>query len=422
MLQPSRLRFADLFAGAGGLSVGFFLANHATIQYQPVLVIDVDPKAVKGYETNVAWLKENAASLISTMPRILKQTVESADIVALLDEVGIEKGSLDLLIGGPPCQGFSPANRQSKKKNRNELNDLVRVFLNKVQDARPKMFLLENVQGVQWTEPTEQMVVVPQQPSYLSEENTNSVPIRVKDFLTNTARAIGYNVWVGILDAAKYGVPQHRMRFFLFGVRSDLMEPLATVDLGKYLTKHEKEEYVTVSEAIEDLPNIDNGEKWEGSDYHPITNDYILGIRKFMQNGELHDHFATKHDEYVIERFSHIPQGGNWSSIRDLMTNYKNIDKTHSNIYRRLISKSPSHTISHYRKAMTIHPTQDRGLSFREACRLQSFPDWFRFNGGTDAIQQQLANAVPPLLASTVAYAIADFWCDLCNALTPTEK
>jgi DNA (cytosine-5)-methyltransferase 1 len=95
------------------------------------------------------------------------------------------------------------------------------------------------------------------------------------------------------------------------------------------------------------------------------------------------------------------------------MNTYSNIDNTHSNIYRRLDASKPAITISHYRKSMIIHPTQDRGISFREASRLQSFPDWFRFAGPVDERQQQLANAVPPLLASSIAYAIAQCWMEL---------
>jgi len=130
-----------------------------------------------------------------------------------------------------------------------------------------------------------------------------------------------------------------------------------------------------------------------------------------MENGDLHDHFTTRHSTEVIQRFERIPEGGNWESIRDMMTTYTNIDNTHSNIYRRLIGNAPAHTISHYRKSMVIHPSHHRGLSFREACRLQSFPDWFRFRGPLDDGQQQhLANAVPPLLAAAVAWAIGEFW------------
>src|SRR5579883_2339553 len=92
------------------------------------------------------------------------------------------------------------------------------------------------------------------------------------------------------------------------------------------------------------------------------------------------------------------------------MTNYKQIGNTHSNIYRRLIYDKPAITISHYRKSMIIHPSQDRGLSFREACRLQSFPDWCRFYGTINDKQQQLANAVTPLMAAAVAKAVADFY------------
>ena len=129
-----------------------------------------------------------------------------------------------------------------------------------------------------------------------------------------------------------------------------------------------------------------------------------------MNNNDLYDHFATKHGERALNRFKRIGQGQNWEAVRDLMDNYTTIGNTHSNIYRKLRNDEPANTITHYRKSMIIHPTQNRGLSFREACKLQSFPDWFRFHGGSESMQQQLANAVPPLLAAKVAYAVAEFW------------
>jgi site-specific DNA-cytosine methylase len=112
----------------------------------------------------------------------------------------------------------------------------------------------------------------------------------------------------------------------------------------------------------------------------------------------------------VIDRYRRIPAGGNWHDIRDQLTNYANVQRTHSNIYRRLVWDEPSITIGHYRKSMLVHPSQHRGLSLREACRLQSFPDWFRFagtadggNGGLVHKQQQLANAVCPLVTQAIA-------------------
>jgi site-specific DNA-cytosine methylase len=128
------------------------------------------------------------------------------------------------------------------------------------------------------------------------------------------------------------------------------------------------------------------------------------------------DHVTSKHASYVIDRYREIPQGANWEAIAKKLTNYTSVERTHSNIYRRLKSTEPSITIGHYRKSMLIHPTQHRGLSLREASRLQSFPDWFRFagaengdSGGLVHKQQQLANAVCPL----VTKAIAEFLLEL---------
>ena len=122
------------------------------------------------------------------------------------------------------------------------------------------------------------------------------------------------------------------------------------------------------------------------------------------------DHVTSRHAEYVIERYRRIPEGGNWQDIADMLSNYADIERTHSNIYRRLVWDEPSVTIGHYRKSMLVHPDQDRGLSLREACRLQSFPDWFRFAGSTDGgsgglthKQQQIANAVCPLVTKAIA-------------------
>ena len=114
----------------------------------------------------------------------------------------------------------------------------------------------------------------------------------------------------------------------------------------------------------------------------------------------------------MIERYRRVPAGGNWEDIAASLTNYANVSRTHSNIYRRLEWMKPAITIGHYRKSMLVHPDQHRGFSLREASRLQSFPDWFRFAGGTSRDgglmhkQQQLANAVCPLVTKALAELI----------------
>jgi site-specific DNA-cytosine methylase len=232
----------------------------------------------------------------------------------------------------------------------------------------------------------------------------------VKEFLEHKANALGYQVWSSFEDAADFGVPQHRRRFFLFGIRGDLLDEDQTISLAPYLCVL-KTDRVSVGSAIGDLPSLENGEVWNGTGYQPDpTNTYVASLRQYMSNGDLYDHFATRHKEHILERFHLIPEGQNWKSIRDRMTTYANVDNTHLNIYRRLQASEPANTISHYRKSMVIHPLQHRGLSFREACRLQSCPDWFRFEGTREQQQQQLANMVPPLMASKVAYAVAECW------------
>jgi site-specific DNA-cytosine methylase len=173
---------------------------------------------------------------------------------------------------------------------------------------------------------------------------------------------------------------------------------------------------VTVRDAIADLPRVGNGHTLEESGYETPSskdlrgNDFLRYVRNGAQQHVIEDHVTSRHADYVIDRYRKIPAGGNWESIRGDLTNYADVSRTHSNIYRRLRWDEPSITIGHYRKSMLVHPSQHRGLSLREAARLQSFPDWFRFagvaNGGKGGLvhkQQQLANAVCPLVTKAVA-------------------
>jgi site-specific DNA-cytosine methylase len=165
-------------------------------------------------------------------------------------------------------------------------------------------------------------------------------------------------------------------------------------------------------EAIADLPAIANGDDSDELPYlepNGSATEFVAFARSGAPAGKVWDHVVSTHADYVIERYRRIPPGSNWSAIAHMMTNYAAVDRTHSNIYRRLMWDQPSITVGHYRKAMLIHPEQHRGLSLREAARLQSFPDWFRFAGtdqgakkGMTYKQQQVANAVCPLLAKAL--------------------
>lgn len=411
-----RLKLGELFVGAGGLGIGFTLAGHPLVQFQPTFAVDNDAKALQSYFANLRWLHNYNKNFDVDFCRIVQRDISKLNAAPLLRFSCLKPDELDILIGGPPCQGYSSSNRTRKKEAKGDRNRLTRVFLDKVIEICPKTFLLENVQGVQWTTPTDDMIVSRKQPllpQFEEEESVNpdNELNSVQQFVIEKAQSEGYKVWYRIIDSAQFGVPQHRNRFFLFGVRSDLLPDHTVVDLDMYLKDFRTPKLVTVGEAIGDLPPLGNGEIYEGA-YQPGDSNYVSLMRRYMENNELYDHFTTNHEDRIIERYKRIRPGENWEVIRDMMGNYSNIENTHSNIYRRLRNEEPSNTITHYRKSMIIHPTQDRGLSFREACRLQSFPDWFRFAGGREEMQQQLANAVPPLLASRVAFATAQFWVD----------
>lgn len=402
--QRASLKVVELFAGAGGMGLGFLLAGGDRARYRIVYSGEANPIYVQTLRANHAAVSDvlrlsfREVAPSQTEPADLRRR----DVLDKISALGRRVDGVDVLIGGPPCQGFSMANRNSWH-GRNPHNRLVDVFLQYVEVLRPRVFLMENVQGILWT---------PKGGSAVS----------VVDVLERRLRALGYLIFPKLLDAVWYGVPQHRTRFFLLGVHRNLGYDAADFgDWGPFpLPTHGpgRQPYVTVAEAIGDLPPVGNGADSETLEYREparrelARNTFLRYARCGAERDVITDHVTSKHADYVIERYRKIPQGGNWEDIKDDLTNYADVARTHSNIYRRLRWDEPAITIGHYRKSMLVHPEQHRGLSLREAARLQSFPDWARFLGTHDGMpgglmhkQQQLANAVCPL----VTKAIADF-------------
>lgn len=405
------LNIAELFAGAGGMGLGFLLAGNRSRRYRLVFSGEVNPVYIKTLRNNHDILSaQRGGDRTDHVPEHVEPVdLRSADALAVLRRCARQAGGVHVLIGGPPCQGFSSANRNSWH-SANPHNLLIDTFLRHVEALRPLIFLLENVQGILWT-----------------QKGGRSTQLTVVEHLARRMMAAGYEVFPKLLDAVWYGVPQYRSRFFLLGLRRDL--GYRREDFGEWgpfpLPTHGpwcSRQYVTVHEAIADLPRIRNGEDADERDYREPSaeelrsNLFLKLMRTGAPPGLILDHVTSRHAEYVIARYRQIPQGGNWQDIANMLTNYADAQRTHSNIYRRLMWHEPSITIGHYRKSMLVHPVQNRGLSLREACRLQSFPDWFRFagalNGGSGGLmhkQQQLANAVCPL----VSKAIAEFLLEL---------
>ena len=351
MFARSGMLGIDLFSGAGGLSLG---ATWAGIDIK--CAIEFDYEAAETYKKN----HEDCVMLNTDI-----RNVYSKDL---------KINHPFILFGGAPCQGYSLSNQKTRTID-NPKNSLYKEFIRLVTELNPEWVLFENVQGI-------------------VSFNAGQV---VSDIKTDFEK-LGYKVKKKIMNACQYGVPQIRNRFILVANRLNF----------DFSFPEPSNRIVTVADAIMDLPILSNGESKEKEKYRNYTSDYIqkmrVGANFATQN------YVSTNKKYVIERYKHIKQGENWKAIPcNLMKNYANLNNCHSGIYYRLKENEPSIIISNYRKNMLIHPTQNRGLSVREAARLQSFPDTFEFCGTLNKIQQQIGNAVPPLLAKAVFQRIMQY-------------
>lgn len=344
----------DIFSGAGGLSWG---AENAGISIG--LAIEKDPSAAKTFSRNHPGVNMICQDIGEIKP---------------LDHV--EKNPF-IIFGGPPCQGFSLSNTKTRtSENRN--NYLFFEFVRFVEELQPEWFLFENVEGI-------------------TTFNEGRTVREIKDCFSK----IGYETTEDVLYASDYGVPQHRNRFFMVGNR-----------LGKSFTFPDKiNNQVNVEDAISDLPDLSNGDKFSELPYKKDINNVGGYARSMRSKSKVSSqNLVSQNEDYVLERYKYIKQGQNWKAIpSELMGNYANVKNCHSGIYKRLDASRPSVVISNYRKNMLIHPFQDRGLSVREAARLQSFPDHFVFEGTLMHVQQQIGNAVPPLLAEAIFRKILSY-------------
>jgi DNA (cytosine-5)-methyltransferase 1 len=341
----------DLFAGAGGMSLGATLAG-----IKVALAVEIDPHAARTYS--------------AVHP---ETTVFNGDIRRLANAVlkshQPTKGQT-IVFGGPPCQGFSYSNQRTRSAE-NPDSWLFTEFLRGVRVLQPDWVVFENVRGI---------------------VNTAD-GLFVTEVVRRLEKTLKYRVSYGLLNALDFGVPQDRTRFFLVGSRDGVQFTLPTASTKTPLTVHD---------AISDLPELPNGAAVSRMPYRGVSpSRFARSMRAGLS--ESPNHLVTRNSAAVLKRYAHIPQGGNWEDIPSrLMRNYRDRSRCHTGIYHRLQYQQPSVVIGNYRKNMLIHPEQDRGLSVREAARIQSFPDSYEFFGSIGFQQQQVANAVPPLLAKAV--------------------
>lgn len=357
----------DLFSGAGGLSEGFVQCG-----FWVAFAVENDHYAAATYAYNHTRNKHKYRT------EVLQKDISEVDFKQLGERVeSIALRGVDVVIGGPPCQGFSRANMRTRSSS-NPLNKLMSHFIRAVRDLKPRVVVMENVADIATFET-----------GFFVEK------------LKTEFRANGYQADCEVLTAADFGVPQRRRRFFLIAAR----DPLTVLFPEPFIPR---DSHVNVWDAISDLPELRNGNKVDEMSYRKGSNltPYQSMMRR-RTNGTVKNNQVSENSDLVIQRYDHIPPGGNWRNIPEhLMLNYGDKSRCHNYIYRRLKEQETSIVITHYRKSMLIHPRENRGLSVREAARIQSFPDHFVFKGPLVSQQQQVANAVPPLLAKAVAHSV----------------
>jgi DNA (cytosine-5)-methyltransferase 1 len=382
---PSQLTTIDLFCGAGGITEGFREAG-----YHCLYANDFQPEAIETFAHNHAQAWSEC------------RDIEEVDPTEVRDRLRLAKGALDVLVGGPPCQGFSiNAPERFLKDPRNRLfKDFVRF----VEEFEPKTFLFENVPGL------------------LSLGDGMVFRQVLREF-----GRLGYQVTTKILFAAQYGVPQERWRLILLGSRRseiDAPEPThyatgrANFRGGKtltfQLTESDKKQLlpaVTVGEAIGDLPRIKIGEGSEAVSYTAKAHsDYARAMRN--PDGTVFNHFGARLAKQNVERMKYVKPGGSWRDIphRLLPKGMQRARKSdHTKRYGRLRNDGLAGTVMtkcdpHW--GAVFLPDQERSLTVREAARFQSFPDAYKFLGPRVSQYEQVGNAVPVLMAKAIALQI----------------
>ena len=342
----------DLFAGVGGLSLGFEKAG-----FDVVLANEYDSSIATAYQYN---------------HKDTKMIVGDITSIDLNETFGKYVGKIDVIIGGPPCQGFSQ--KGQRKTINDERNFLFKYYVKVVDLVKPTYFVMENV------------------PNLLTAEKGYFRKELVELFDT-----IGYKLNMGVLNASDYGVPQNRRRAVIIG-KYKKNAPNLPVALHKV---------VTIWDAISDLAFLNSGEGTEEQEYRfPPQSDYERELRG--KCNILHNHVATRHSAIALKRLAMIPPNAG----REVLPEDQLTKSIYSGTWTRMRKDEISVTITTRfdtpSSGKFTHPYLNRAITVREAARIQSFPDDFVFIGNKGSQMKQVGNAVPPLLAKAIALTIME--------------
>ncbi len=379
----------DTFAGAGGFSLGFQLAGAKIIG-----AIEMDSWACKTFQFNHP-----------------DATVMQGDITAMTDNQIIDafgNPRPDILLGGPPCQGYSICNKNNGD-HKDPRNSLFEEFIRVGRLLKPKVIIMENVPNLIKAHTLSQELVI--------------------NIITSELRSLGYHVDYRILEATDYGIPQIRKRLFVIASTSRLINPFPekthTTTSIPDLFKAQLEKCPTLWDALSDLPEIDACGGAEECDYSkPPQNEYQRLLRN--ESNKLFNHKAMNHSKRLVERFASMNWGDSTCDVPDHLRPIKRnstefSEKAYDQNNRRMHPDRQCHTVPASFYANFVHPYMNRNFTAREGARIQSFPDWYVFKGKPTVVSHkllqregrleekhlcqynQIGNAVPPLLAKAIA-------------------
>lgn len=385
------MKVLDTFAGAGGFSLGFDLTG----RFEIVGAIEFDKWAAETFQYN----HPNATTLVGD--------IQQFDEKFLLEKF---QDKPDIILGGPPCQGFSIANRKAGDAS-DPRNSLFKEFIRVGDIFKPEIMIMENVPN-------------------LIKAKTHSKEF-VIDIILKELENLGYHVNHTILSATDYGVPQIRKRLIVIASRNKLKNPFPPLTHSvetdpNSLFENDLKKTPTLWDAISDLPQINACEGAEEMDYTTGPKNEFQELLR-GKSRKVFNHVAMKHSKRMIERFASMSWGHSVSDVPDHLKPVKRngkgeiSEKVYDQNNRRMFPDRPCHTIAASFYANFVHPYINRNFTPREGARIQTFPDWYVFKGKPTVVSHkllqregrdeekylcqynQIGNAVPPLLAKAIA-------------------
>jgi DNA (cytosine-5)-methyltransferase 1 len=361
------LKIIDLFCGVGGLSYGFAKDD----RFEIVAANEILPQMAKAYSLNHPKTK------------VYNEDVKEFNAKKVSRDLGIDPEEIDLIIGGPPCQAYSTVGKRASNDPRGEL---FKEYFRVLDEFKPKFFLFENVRGL------------------TSMQNGELLGNIITLF-----ESLGYKVQCKLLNAADYGAPQIRERIILVGskLKTNFEYPSPShynPETDSNLFSGLLSPYLTLEDAIGDLPFINSGE--ESFEYASEPKNEFQKIMRKNAPEKLQDHNAPKNNPNLVKLMQLLPDGGSPENLPKNLRPKSGFKNTYSRLWWKKPSTTITRNLSTPSSSRCIHPKAPRPLTTREGARIQCFPDEYQFYGSRSQRNLQIGNAVPPCLSIRLAEAI----------------